>query len=82
MTFKTLTAASAAALLIAAPAIAQTTASTATELNVRATPSPIAEIMGVLDQGTEAFVEVGTGRVLRGLMKRIHRKAKCRGVND
>jgi len=36
----------------------------------------------MLDQGTEQFVEVGTGRVLRGLMKRIHRKAKCRGVND
>ena len=36
----------------------------------------------ILQSGTEHFVEVGTGRVLRGLMKRINRKAKCRGVSD
>lgn len=35
-----------------------------------------------LENGTEQFVEVGTGRVLRGLMKRINRKAQCRGVAE
>ena len=36
----------------------------------------------LLASGTEKFVEVGTGRVLRGLMKRIDRKVKSRGVNE
>ncbi len=36
----------------------------------------------LLEQGTGHFVEVGTGRVLRGLMKRINRKAKCTGVPE
>jgi [acyl-carrier-protein] S-malonyltransferase len=33
-------------------------------------------------QGCDAFYEVGPGRVLRGLMKRIDRKAACQGVLD
>jgi len=33
-------------------------------------------------QGCDAFYEVGPGRVLRGLMKRIDRKANCQGVLD
>lgn len=34
----------------------------------------------LLGQGFETFYEVGPGRVLRGLMKRIDRKTKCNGV--
>ena len=33
------------------------------------------------DAGVTHFVEVGPGRVLRGLMKRIHRKVPCEGVS-
>ena len=32
--------------------------------------------------GIETFYEVGYGRVLRGLIKRIHRKTPCHGVLD
>ena len=37
-------------------------------------------IRKLLDEGFDTFYEVGPGRVLRGLMKRIDRKAKCVGV--
>jgi len=33
-------------------------------------------------EGFDTFYEVGPGRVLRGLMKRIERKLSCRGVVD
>lgn len=33
---------------------------------------------GMLAQGVEAFHEIGPGRVLAGLLKRIHRKIDCR----
>lgn len=36
----------------------------------------------LLDQGFNQFYEVGPGRVLRGLMKRIDRKADCQGTLD
>jgi len=36
----------------------------------------------LLDAGYDQFYEVGPGRVLRGLMKRIDRKVSCRGVLD
>jgi [acyl-carrier-protein] S-malonyltransferase len=36
----------------------------------------------LLDQGFDQFHEVGPGRVLRGLMKRIDRKTTCHGVWD
>jgi [acyl-carrier-protein] S-malonyltransferase len=34
----------------------------------------------LLEQGFDTFYEVGPGRVLRGLLKRIDRKVKCYGV--
>lgn len=34
----------------------------------------------MLDEGFDLFYEVGPGRVLRGLMKRIQRKTACKGV--
>lgn len=36
----------------------------------------------MLDQGCDSFYEIGTGRVLRGLLKRVDRKANCVGVPD
>ena len=39
-------------------------------------------ITGILQSGTDEFIEVGTGRVLKGLMKRINRKAKCRSLSE
>lgn len=35
-----------------------------------------------LEQGLDEFYEVGPGRVLRGLMKRINRKISCHGVME
>jgi [acyl-carrier-protein] S-malonyltransferase len=35
---------------------------------------------GLLEAGIERFYEVGPGRVLAGLLKRINRKAECRNV--
>ena len=39
-------------------------------------------IRRLLDDGFDTFYEVGPGRVLRGLMKRIDRKIKCNGLMD
>jgi [acyl-carrier-protein] S-malonyltransferase len=36
----------------------------------------------LLEQGYDQFYEVGPGRVLRGLLKRIDRKISCQGVFD
>jgi [acyl-carrier-protein] S-malonyltransferase len=36
----------------------------------------------LLEQGYDQFHELGPGRVLRGLMKRIDRKVACHGVWD
>ena len=33
-----------------------------------------------LSQGCDQFYEVGPGRVLRGLLKRIDRRVECRGA--
>ncbi|RYH02149.1 DUF1236 domain-containing protein [Salipiger sp. IMCC34102] len=57
MSMKMMTAVSVAALIAAAPVAAQTMANTATELNVRATPSPFGEISGVLEQGAEVTID-------------------------
>ena len=57
MSTKFMTAVSVAAMIAAAPVVAQTMANTATELNVRATPSPFGEIAGVLEQGAEVTID-------------------------
>jgi [acyl-carrier-protein] S-malonyltransferase len=41
-----------------------------------------ATVRYMLGQGIDTFYEVGPGRVLRGLLKRIDRKITCNGVMD
>jgi len=53
------------------------------ELLVRQIVSPVrweATMQGMLAAGIERFVEVGPGRVLAGLLKRIHRKAEIHNI--
>jgi [acyl-carrier-protein] S-malonyltransferase len=53
------------------------------QLLVKQVVSPVrweASMRFLVDEGFDTFYEVGPGRVLRGLMKRIHRKAACQGV--
>lgn len=54
-------------------------------LLVRQVVSPVmweASVRSMLDSGIDEFYEIGPGKVLRGLLKRIHRKASCTTVND
>jgi [acyl-carrier-protein] S-malonyltransferase len=39
-------------------------------------------IRRLLADGCDAFCEIGPGRVLRGLLRRIDRKAKCENIGD
>ncbi|MBS0208128.1 MAG: ACP S-malonyltransferase [Planctomycetes bacterium] len=53
------------------------------QLLVRQVVSPVqweASLRYLLGQGYTTFYEVGPGRVLRGLLKRIDRSTKCEGV--
>lgn len=53
------------------------------ELLIQQVVSPVRweeSLRHLLEQGCDVFYEVGPGRVLRGLLKRIHRKAVCEGV--
>jgi [acyl-carrier-protein] S-malonyltransferase len=36
----------------------------------------------LIESGIEEFYEIGPGRVLTGLLKRIDRKIRCQPVND
>lgn len=36
----------------------------------------------MLDSGVEEFYEIGPGKVLKGLLKRIARKIPCTTIND
>jgi [acyl-carrier-protein] S-malonyltransferase len=35
----------------------------------------------LLDQGVDGFIEIGPGRVLAGLLKRVQRKVECRNIS-
>lgn len=55
------------------------------ELLLRQVCSPVlweASMRTFLDEGFDTFYEVGPGRVLRGLMKRINRKVQLEGFPD
>jgi [acyl-carrier-protein] S-malonyltransferase len=55
------------------------------QLLVRQVVSPVRwedSIRFMLDSGIDEFYEVGPGRVLTGLMKRINRKIPCTVIND
>jgi [acyl-carrier-protein] S-malonyltransferase len=55
------------------------------ELLIRQVVSPVRwedSLRYLLGQGCDEFYEVGPGRVLRGLLKRIDRKIPCHGVLD
>ena len=55
------------------------------ELLVRQVVSPVLwedSIRQMLSEGVDEFYEIGPGRVLRGLLKRIGRKIACTTIND
>ncbi|RYG73904.1 [acyl-carrier-protein] S-malonyltransferase [Lentibacillus lipolyticus] len=55
------------------------------ELLVRQLYSPVRfeeSVRNMLDEGVDAFVELGTGKVLSGLVRKIDRKAKTFAVQD
>jgi [acyl-carrier-protein] S-malonyltransferase len=55
------------------------------DLLVRQVGSPVRwedSMRSLLSQGYDQFYEVGPGRVLRGLLKRIDRRVSCQGVFD
>lgn len=55
------------------------------EILVRQVVSPVRweeSMRAMLDAGIDEFYEIGPGRVLTGLLKRIHRKTPCTVIND
>lgn len=54
-------------------------------LLVRQVISPVLwedSLRGMLDTGVDQFYEIGPGKVLRGLLRRVARKIPCETVND
>ncbi|MFC1759048.1 ACP S-malonyltransferase [Planctomycetota bacterium] len=54
------------------------------DLLVRQVVQPVLwekSVRSLLDDGVDHFYEIGTGRVLRGLLKRISRKSKCDSIS-
>jgi [acyl-carrier-protein] S-malonyltransferase len=54
------------------------------ELLIRQVLQPVLweqTMRNLLEQGVDRFVEIGPGRVLAGLLKRVHRKVECRNVS-
>ena len=55
------------------------------ELLVRQVLSPVLwedSVRNMLAAGAGKFYEIGPGKVLKGLLKRIDRKVECQSVND
>ena len=55
------------------------------DLLVRQVINPVLwedSIRAMMDAGVDEFYEIGPGKVLKGLLKRIHRKTPCTTVND
>jgi len=55
------------------------------QILVRQVVSPVLweeSVRNMLAAGADTFYEVGPGKVLRGLLKRIDRKIECHSVND
>ena len=55
------------------------------ELLVRQVKSPVLwsdSLLKLIAAGVDQFYEIGPGRVLRGLLRRIDRKLPCESVND
>jgi [acyl-carrier-protein] S-malonyltransferase len=55
------------------------------EILVRQVISPVLWEDGLrymLAAGVDQFYEIGPGKVLRGLLKRVDRKIECQTVND
>ena len=54
------------------------------QLLIRQVVSPVRwedSMRNLLDQGFDDFYEVGPGRVLRGLLRRIDRKKSCENIS-
>ncbi len=66
-------------------ALPHTAADDLKQVLVRQVVSPVRwedSIRSMLDQGIDEFYEIGPGRVLTGLLKRVDRKIPCTVIND